>query len=196
MVISIVAVMGVRVVAGIYKGRTLHSLGGQQTRPTSGRVREAVFSMLLGRVQGTKWLDLFAGSGAMGIEALSRGARFCFFVDNNRRACAIIRKNLTNLGLGPDVAALYCSGAEAACAAIADQGQAIDVCYLDPPYADGRLYERAIAQTLPLLAPTGLLIVEHPKGWQPGVYPGEHIKTRSYGLAAISVFQKGGASSG
>src|SRR3954447_19373138 len=86
-----------RVVAGAYKGRRLHAPRGRRTRPTSDRVREALFS-ILGDIEGTRVLDLFAGSGALGIEALSRGASEAVFVDKSRRAGEAIRANLKALG--------------------------------------------------------------------------------------------------
>lgn len=186
-----VAVIHMRVVSGAFRGRQLSTLGGVLTRPTTGKVREAVFSSL-GTVSGAVWLDLFAGSGAMGIEALSRGAGYCYFADNSKRACAIIQKNLAVLGIGKDRARLYCADAERACALILSENrEAVDIAYLDPPYGNEALYARVISCLPPVLAPAGLIIIEHQRGWLPTVQWGEHLKTKSYGLSAVSFFRKG-----
>ena len=186
-----VAVIYMRVVSGTFKGRQLRTLGGDHTRPTTGKVREAVFSSL-GVVSGAVWLDLFAGSGAMGIEALSRGARYCFFADNSKRACEIIQQNLAGLGIGKDKAWLYCADTEKACALIISENrEAVDIAYLDPPYGHEALYARVISCIQPMLAPVGLIIIEHQRGWLPTVQWGEHLKTKFYGLSAVSFFRKG-----
>lgn len=186
-----VAVINMRVVSGTLKGRQLRTLGGDHTRPTTDKVREAVFSSL-GAISGAVWLDLFAGSGAVGIEALSRGARYCFFADNSRQACAIIQKNLASLGIGKEKARLYRVDAEKACALIASANrEAVDIAYLDPPYGNEALYARVTSSLQPLLAPGGLIIIEHKRGWPPTVSYGEHLKTKAYGLSAVSYFRKG-----
>lgn len=181
-----------RVVTGTYKGQQLRTLQGLHTRPTTGKVREAVFSSLSGEVVGAVWLDLFAGSGSMGIEALSRGASFCLLADNNKNACAIIRQNLASLGIGKDKARLYCTDAEKACRLMANEFQgAIDIAYLDPPYDEKSLYSRVLNSLQPLMAPAALLVVEHQRGWLPEALWCKYIKTKTYGLSAVSFFQKG-----
>lgn len=180
-----------RVVSGTYRGRQLLTLGGTHTRPTTGKVREAVFSSLSGEVAGAVWLDLFSGSGAMGIEALSRGASYCFFVDNSHKACAIIQKNLASLGIGKDKARLYCTDAEKACLLMDEYHEAIHIAYLDPPYGDESLYTPVIKRMEPLLAASGLLIIEHQRGWLPEVQWCDYLKTRTYGFSAVSFFRKG-----
>jgi 16S rRNA (guanine966-N2)-methyltransferase len=89
--------MGLRVISGELKGRKLRSVGGTKTRPTADRIREAIFSILADRLQGANVLDLFAGTGAFGIEALSRGAQAAVFVDNDKDAIAALRQNLKNI---------------------------------------------------------------------------------------------------
>lgn len=181
-----------RIVAGIFKGRSLRTLGGSHTRPTAGKVREAVFSSLSDAVLNVVWLDLFAGSGAMGIEALSRGARFCYFVENNPKACAVINKNIAVLDLGPEKARLYCADADRACSLIAkDSPGPVDIAYLDPPYGDEVQYAKAIRSLQLLLAPKSLIIVEHLKQWQPKIPWAAYLKSRSYGITTVSYFKKG-----
>ncbi len=119
-----------RVVAGAYRGRLLRAPRGANTRPTSDRVREALFSMLAS-VEGLAVLDLFAGSGALGIEALSRGAAQVTFVDSDATAATVIRRNLSELGVAADVIQLSAVRA-LACTPIADRQY--DLVFLDPPY--------------------------------------------------------------
>src|SRR5256885_11590806 len=92
-----------RVIAGNYRGRTLRSPPSMQVRPTSDRLRETLFNILAPRIKGARFLDLCAGSGAVGIEALSRGAKHVVFVDQSRSMCAVIEANLETLGVDEDV---------------------------------------------------------------------------------------------
>src|SRR6201993_5546884 len=91
-----------RVIAGKYRGRKLKSPASLQTRPTSDRLRETLFNVLAPRIEGTRFLDLCAGSGAVGIEALSRGAAYSTFVDRSRRMCGLIESNLDLLSIPED----------------------------------------------------------------------------------------------
>lgn len=122
-----------RVIAGIAKGHPLRAPTGRGTRPTADRVREAVFSALQPVIVGARVLDLYAGSGALGIEALSRGAEAATFVERDRRAVATIRGNLasTRLDAGAHVVA---RDVRAALVALAASGASFDVVVLDPPY--------------------------------------------------------------
>jgi 16S rRNA (guanine966-N2)-methyltransferase len=147
-----------RVIAGTYGGRTLKAPAGAGTRPTSDRVREALFSILGDRVQDARVLDLFAGSGALGLEALSRGAGSVTFVDDNRAAIAAIQGNLNALkaaGRGRQTDALrFLGGAP-------ESGAQYDLIFLDPPY---RLAERLappLSEALPaVLAPGAVAVAE------------------------------------
>ena len=122
-----------RVIAGIWRGRQLIAPKGETTRPTADRTREALFSMLtsrLGSFEGLAVADLFAGSGALGIEALSRGAARCLFVEQDRAAIEALRTNLAKLGATGDVRAMSVLGLGAATAPL-------DVVMMDPPYGSG-----------------------------------------------------------
>src|SRR5215472_579871 len=99
-----------RVIAGSYRGRVLRTVRGQEVRPTSDRLRETLFNILAPSISGARFLDLCAGSGAIGIEALSRGASSVVFVDRSRSACSVIRQNLTSLGIG-EQASVVCRDA-------------------------------------------------------------------------------------
>jgi 16S rRNA (guanine(966)-N(2))-methyltransferase RsmD len=162
-----------RIIAGQYRSRPLRALPGLDTRPTSDRLRETLFNVLTAghpaALAGSVWLDLFAGTGAVGLEALSRGARLVYFVDSSRGATAAIRDNLRRLGVSEGfriverVVASALSVLEAA-------GEACGYCFLDPPYRRADLYE----ETLSLLARSRLLTAgsavcaEHQKFFDPG----------------------------
>ncbi|HVY44643.1 MAG TPA: 16S rRNA (guanine(966)-N(2))-methyltransferase RsmD, partial [Minicystis sp.] len=123
-----------RVIAGALGGRRLVAPPGRATRPTSDRVREAVFSAL-GDVEGAVVLDLFAGTGALGIEALSRGAAHATFVENARASLAALRENLAALGLGATSSVIAQPAARAVASLAGAPGPAFDLVLVDPPYA-------------------------------------------------------------
>jgi len=149
-----------RVIAGTFGGRRLKAPPGRSTRPTSDRVREALFSML-GEIGGGRVLDLFAGSGALGIEALSRGAAHAVFVERDARAAVILRANLDALGIGPDSAELRRGEALAALRTARERGEHYDLVLIDPPYADAaRLGEKLPALLAPLLGPGARVVTE------------------------------------
>ena len=130
-----------RIISGQARGRKLATLEGDNTRPTLDRTREALFNILQMRVRGAKVLDLFAGSGALGLEALSRGAQSAVFCDVSRQACAVIQKNIEALR-AQDRSRLLCCDAMDALARLA--GESFDVVFLDPPYRKG-LVDKALA---------------------------------------------------
>src|SRR3954465_7399669 len=119
-----------RIVAGRWGGRTLHAPRGRSTRPTSDRVREALFS-ILGPLDGARVLDLFAGSGALGLEALSRGAAAATFVERERLALRALRDNVADLGADAEVVA---ADARVFLRAARERGAQYDLVFLDPPY--------------------------------------------------------------
>ncbi len=127
-----------RIIAGTYRGFKIAAPQGSGVRPTSDRVREAVFNILADAVAGTGVLDLFAGSGAMGLEALSRGAKDCLFVDNSPASCRIIRENVEKLEVG-DRCRVRCSDVEAFIRRSVPREQRghYGVVFVDPPYAHG-----------------------------------------------------------
>ena len=151
-----------RVIAGKYKSRTLRSLKGRKLRPTSDRLRETLFNILGPTVEGTTFVDLYAGTGAVGIEALSRGARQVIFVEQHPPAVALIRRNLESLGFlaGAEILGMDVSGGIALLEARHAHAQFI---FLDPPYASGEEYEstlEALGESS-IVAPDALVIVEH-----------------------------------
>jgi 16S rRNA (guanine966-N2)-methyltransferase len=150
----------VRVVAGRLGGRRLRAPRGRDTRPTSDRAREALFSML-GPIADARVLDLFAGSGALGIEALSRGAATATLVERDARAVEVIRANLAALELGEHEAQVVHAPARAALRDASARGDAYDLVFLDPPYRDAPALGRELSQALPaVLAPGARVVVE------------------------------------
>ena len=147
-----------RVVAGLYRGRRLVAPPGDATRPTSDRVRESLFSVLGPSVEGARVLDLFAGSGALGIEALSRGAAAAVFVDRAPAAIKAVRANLHALGIEADVRRLE---ARLALRAASARSEAYDLIFLDPPYRRAAELGRALSEALPaVLAPGARVVTE------------------------------------
>jgi len=147
-----------RVVAGIYGGRKLTAPPGTETRPTSDRVREALFSVLGASIQDARVLDLFAGSGALGIEALSRGARSAVFVDQSRKAIQAVRANLAALGIDADVRPI---AARPALRTASARREAYDLVFLDPPYRHAAELGRELSEGLTaVLAPGARVITE------------------------------------
>ena len=148
-----------RVVAGALRGRRLEAPRGRDTRPTSDRVRESLFA-ILGPLDGARVLDLFAGSGALGIEALSRGAGSAVFVDDDARAVAAVRANLDRLGLGAPV-----HRADAAGFLGRPAGPPFDLVLLDPPYSCAPRLGPVLSERLPgVLAPRARIVTEsHPR---------------------------------
>jgi 16S rRNA (guanine966-N2)-methyltransferase len=149
-----------RITGGALRGRRLATRSGRATRPTSGRVREAVFNLLRGRIEGARVLDLFAGSGALGIEALSRGATLVLFVDSSASARGVIRENLEALGLRKR-GRIIGGAANRVIASLAESGRRFDVVFVDPPYGEGTAQE--ILRTLSsraLLASGGVVVIE------------------------------------
>jgi len=142
-----------RVIAGEFRSRRLKTLPGLETRPTPDRLREALFNVLAPVIADAVFVDAYAGTGAVGIEALSRGARRCVFVEKNRAAVAVIRENLMALGLegraevftGKSVAVL--------------ERMKADIVFLDPPYEKGAEYDAALAAAA--AAGSGLAIAQH-----------------------------------
>jgi 16S rRNA (guanine966-N2)-methyltransferase len=181
-----------RIVAGTFRGRPLVAPKGQSTRPTADRARQAIFNVLEHAawspgLDGLRALDLFAGSGALGIEAISRGAEFCLFVDRAEDARAAIRANVEALGLGARARVERRDAAALGRMASGD-GPAFDIAFLDPPYGAG-LGERGLAALAAggWLAADALVVLERggadgaalPAGYAP-------LDERTWGAARVS----------
>jgi 16S rRNA (guanine966-N2)-methyltransferase len=185
-----------RVIAGKYRSRPLRSLRGMDVRPTSDRLRETLFNVLTAgnpeALEGSVWLDLFAGTGAVGIEALSRGAKEVYFVENSPAASEAIRKNLESLEIARGAQILE-DELPRAFWRMERQRVAADVVFLDPPY---RMKE-AYSKTLLALADSSLIwamsivIAEHEKKFDPGEEFGALRRFRhlGQGSAALSFYR-------
>jgi 16S rRNA (guanine966-N2)-methyltransferase len=176
----------VRVIAGSRKGRRLTAPRGARVRPTSDRVKEALF-MLVGPLDGASVLDLFAGAGGLGIEALSRGAARCVFVDADREATRAIAQNLERLDLVG--ATVEQRDVPASLREHRRRGDRYDLVLCDPPYDTWPRHEGALAELLPgVLAPEGMLVVETAAQVEPAVSL-DPVTHRRYGSARITIFR-------
>jgi 16S rRNA (guanine966-N2)-methyltransferase len=177
----------VRVVAGRFGGRRLAAPRGRATRPTADRVREALFSML-GDVSQARVLDLYAGSGALGIEALSRGARSALFVESDPRAAAVIRRNLTELGAEGEVRRQdVVRFLRAAAAKRTTPGAAFDLVFCDPPYDLAPSPAAALAEHLPAMTSDDARIVTESDKRRPLELPLPLLRERIYGDTRIAI---------
>jgi 16S rRNA (guanine966-N2)-methyltransferase len=188
-----------RVIAGKYRSRPLRSLRGMDVRPTSDRLRETLFNVLTAgnpeALAGSVWLDLFAGTGAVGIEALSRGAKEVYFVEHSAPAADAIRGNLESLGVGSGFKILQ-EELPRAFWRMERQHVAADIVFVDPPY---RLQD-AYMKTLRALADSSLVwamsvvIAEHEKKFDPGEEfgPLRRFRRLAQGSAALSFYRLGG----
>jgi 16S rRNA (guanine966-N2)-methyltransferase len=150
-----------RVIAGAYKGRNLKSPPSMNVRPTSDRLRETLFNVIAPRIEGSRFLDLCAGSGAVGIEALSRGASHATFVDRSRRSCKLIEANLELCRVPEEQQEIYSS--EASEFLRQTSSGPWDIIYFDPPYKEDYLKTLTFigSNMSKLLSDDGLLIAEH-----------------------------------
>ena len=169
-----------RVVAGEFKGRRLRAPRGLRTRPTADRVREALFS-ILGDVSGARVLDLYAGSGALGIEALSRGAASAVFVERDARAASAIRDNLRALELDQAVRR------QDALRFLAANEGTFDLVFCDPPYDSVPRIAEPLAERLPALLTQGARIVTESDKRMPLELPFELLAERTYGDTRIAI---------
>jgi 16S rRNA (guanine(966)-N(2))-methyltransferase RsmD len=180
-----------RVIAGKYKSRKLLAPAGLETRPTSDRLRETLFNIVSASVLDSVWLDLFAGTGAIGIEALSRGARMAYFVESSKRAARAIRSNLASLQIEEGWEVIEREAATAL-RMLDSQAVACDFCYLDPPYRKMGDYEQILGflSQSRLLGANSLAIAEHDKHFDPGEAFGSlrRIRKVSQGDAVLSFY--------
>ncbi len=153
-----------RVIAGLYRSRVLTAPLGLDTRPTTDRLRETLFNVLAPRIRGAAFADLYAGSGANGIEALSRGARLAVFAENAPPALAAIRANLQSLGIREGYR-MEARSVAAALRRMVQQDEGFDIAFLDPPYESHKDYAATLdllgGECASVLAPDAIVIAEH-----------------------------------
>lgn len=178
-----------RVIAGRSRGRALSAFKGFKFRPTAAKVRGALFNIIGPRIEGCRFLDLFAGTGAVGIEAMSRGAHACFFVEKNSAALRIFKKNLECTGFTDEGTVLPLDVFQAV-KLLAKEKQAFDYIFLDPPYKYPFLAE--ILQSIAagkLVNPNGLVIVEHSAANEDWLdrQPFSLLKQKRYGDTSLTI---------
>jgi 16S rRNA (guanine966-N2)-methyltransferase len=186
----------VRVIAGKYRSRPLRSLRGLDIRPTSDRLRETLFNVLTAgnpaALEGTVWLDLFAGTGAVGIEALSRGAKLVCFVESSPAAANVIRQNLQSLGIASGFK-LYQEELPRAFWRMGREHVAADVVFIDPPYQMRDAYRETLwtLAESPVIWAMSMVIAEHEKKFDPGEEFGSLRRFRKLvqGGAALSFYR-------
>lgn len=183
-----------RVIAGSAKGRKLHPPSGSRVRPTADRVKEALFSSLtsrIGSLEGLNVLDLFSGSGSLGIEALSRGAKSVLFIDSHPDSIALTRKNLLLAGFH-DQATVSGGDALKAIRQLSEKKTVFDIILIDPPYAEKVLAEEALALivNLNLLSGSGVIAVETDNKFELP-FPGTLLlaNRKVYGDTALWIFE-------
>jgi 16S rRNA (guanine966-N2)-methyltransferase len=186
-----------RVIAGKYRSRPLKSLPGLGLRPTADRLRETLFNVLTAgnptALEGTVWLDLYAGTGAVGIEAVSRGASMVYFTESSARAAELIKQNLGSLGIAAGFQILKQDSIRAL-RALESGGTVADFVFLDPPYDMEDAYVQALSSLAesPLLKLETIVIAEHPKKFDPGedFAPLHRYRKLVQGDAALSFYRK------
>ncbi len=180
-----------RIIGGTFRGRTLHTPAGKNTRPTQGRLREAVFNILQHEIADARFLDICAGSGAMGLEALSRGAAFVAFIDSSRDAIQCIRKNVEALQV-QDNTKILCGDARKILPQLDAQAQSFDICYIDAPYAEHAVITDILTvldNTTCLCGKNALIFLETDGAIQlPELHHCILQDTRTYGDSALLLF--------
>lgn len=175
-----------RIIAGKFKGKVLKQFELDTTRPTSDMVRGAIFNILGEKTQNSIFLDLFAGTGAVGIEALSRGAKKVVFVDANKDSVALVKKNLSLIKANNFI--IMQKQCFDVLKEFAYQGEQFDIIFLDPPYATN-LAEKCVKviYNQDLLAENGLIVWEHDETKLELLQSVEHVKTKKYGKKYVSI---------
>ena len=177
-----------RIIAGEMRSRKLKAPEGMDTRPTADRVKEALFSILQGRLYGARVLDLYAGSGALALEAISRGAESAVLADCAAKACQVIQENIDALGCGSRAKLLRMKDT-AALSALRERKDSFDLIFLDPPYRmDTAPVCRAILEAN-LLRPGGVIVIEHGRETPPRIEPPLILTDhREYGAAGLGFY--------
>lgn len=176
-----------RIITGTHRGKKLLTLEGEQVRPTTDRVKESLFNILQFQLEGRRFLDLFAGSGQIGLEALSRGAAHCVFVDAAKESVRVVEKNIQSTGLGDRAKVVNLDFA----AYLRTCRERFDIAFLDPPYRTG-LLERALPLVAEHIAPGGVILCEHPKdeALPEEVEPFRKHKSYRYGKIMLTAYRQ------
>lgn len=176
-----------RVITGSARGRRLVTLDGDDVRPTTDKVKESLFNIIQFDVEGSRFLDLFAGSGQIGIEALSRGARQAVFVDKSKKSADVVRANLKTTGLEKSAVVVNADSVGFA----SRRSEQYDIAFLDPPYRTG-LLQQALQAVVSVMTDNGIIICEAPTDEQLPERVGEFAVCRkyTYGKTALTTYKK------
>ena len=176
-----------RVITGTARGRRLITLEGNDVRPTTDKVKEALFSIIQFELEGRRILDLFAGSGQLGIEALSRGATSCVFVDNSKKSTEVVKQNLEATGLSKQAVVINSESISF----LKSRGEKYDVAFLDPPYSKG-LLQQALEIIPRVMSESGIIICEAPHDEALPERTGDFVLWRryKYSKVSLSVYRK------
>ncbi len=182
-----------RIITGTAKGRSIDAPEGRNTRPTLAKVKEGVFGIIQFRIYGRQVLDLFSGSGNLGLESISRGAERCIFNDMSRDSIRIIEGNISKLGM-KEQSVVYNMEAMSLLKMLASRGEKFDVVFLDPPY-NTPLLDEALKNIdeLGLLNDDGIIVCEHDPKTPPELYENGTLEvknTRKYGACGVSIVEK------
>ena len=177
-----------RIIAGDARGRKIEAPEGRDTRPTLDRVRENLFNMLQGEIAGSRVLDLFAGSGALSFEALSRGAETACLVDHDRKAIAVEKKNAQTLGYQDRIQIIQADWRKAL-KDIENARLNFDLVFLDPPYAMQDIKD-IFSSLIPVIHEDSLLVLEHESGKEISISEQYTlVKSRSWGFCAVTIYR-------
>ena len=179
-----------KVISGLLKGRNIEGYNIIGTRPTMDRVKESLFGMIQNNIKNSTILDLFAGSGQLGIEAISNGANLCYFIDNNKEVINILNKNINNLNIKSNSKVIL-SDWKKALNDFSNQNQKFDIIFVDPPY-DYDVYEKILdkVSSLNLLNENGLIILEHSNLNLKDKYHNLILyKTKKYGSKSVNIYK-------
>jgi len=179
-----------KVISGTLKGRNILGYNILGTRPTMDRVKESLFGMIQNNIKDSIVLDLFAGSGQLGIEAISNGANICYFVDNNKEVIKILNQNITNLNIKDKSIIIY-SDWKKSLNDFSNQNLKFDLIFIDPPY-DYNVYEKILEKvsTLNLLKEDGLIILEHSNLKLKDTYYNLTLcKEKKYGNKSVNIYK-------
>ena len=179
-----------KVISGILKGRNIDGYNIDGTRPTMDRVKESLFATIQNNLKDSIVLDLFAGSGQLGIEAISNGAKTCYFIDNNKEVIKILNKNISNLNIKSSSKVIL-SDWKKSLNKFANQSLKFDLIFVDPPY-DYNVYEKILEKvsSLNLLTENGLIILEHSNLKFKEIYDNLILyKEKKYGSKSINIYK-------
>ena len=179
-----------KVISGTLKGRNIEGYNIDGTRPTMDRVKESLFAMIQDNIKGSTVLDLFAGSGSLGIEAISNGANLCYFIDNNKEVIKVLNKNISNLNIKSNSKVIL-SDWKKSLKEFSCQNIKFDLIFVDPPY-DYDVYEKILdkVSTLNLLNENGLLILEHANLKLKNTYNNLTLyKEKRYGSKSVNIYK-------